>query len=346
MFKLHGTVQHYDWGDKYFIPKWLGVAIDGYPWAELWFGTHHLGPTTATSDKGITIPLSEAVGELPFLIKILATQSPLSLQTHPNAEQAAIGFAREEQAGIALIARNRVYKDPNSKPELLCALTPFSALSGFKPVEATIEDWTKRGWHQLAGNLHSMRSAEFISSALSGQLPIPNFNLPDWAAVITSRYPDDPAILVALCMNHVQLLPGEMLFLPAGNLHVYLSGAGLEVMGSSDNVVRAGFTTKHIAPDEILRILDFDSEPTILRDDVDGDHSIHQSNCEFFTLTALNFTESFTISAREKPQIVVGTNVDSNHLATGQVLALAAGEQLTLTGHGQVHVVGYPTTSN
>ena len=122
MQRVHGVVQHYAWGDPVFIPSLLGVEPDGEPWAELWIGTHPSGP--ATLDDGR--PLRDLTGELPYLLKVLAAAEPLSLQTHPDADQARDGFERG------------VYPDPNPKPELLCALTEFDALCGIRPVDATI----------------------------------------------------------------------------------------------------------------------------------------------------------------------------------------------------------------
>ena len=120
--RVHGVVQRYAWGDPVFIPSLLGVEPDGEPWAELWIGTHPSG--AATLDDGR--PLRDLTGELPYLLKVLAAAEPLSLQAHPDAEQARDGFERG------------VYSDPNAKPELLCALTEFDALCGIRPVEATI----------------------------------------------------------------------------------------------------------------------------------------------------------------------------------------------------------------
>ena len=116
---VHGVVQHYAWGDTEAIPAVLGVAPDGQPWAELWLGTHPGAPSTI--DGGAL--LRDTSGELPYLLKLLAAAEPLSLQTHPDTATAAIGFARENEQGIALDDPIRVYRDANAKPELLCALT-------------------------------------------------------------------------------------------------------------------------------------------------------------------------------------------------------------------------------
>src|SRR5215210_4674052 len=123
MLPVSGVVQHYAWGDPVSIPELLGVPGDGRPWAEMWLGTHPAAPSTTGDGE----PLSDAAGQLPYLLKVLAAAEPLSLQTHPTAAQAGRGFAREEGAGIARDAAERIYRDPDEKPELICALTPFDA---------------------------------------------------------------------------------------------------------------------------------------------------------------------------------------------------------------------------
>jgi len=134
MKDVEGVVQHYAWGDPTFIPTLLGVEPDGHPWAELWLGTHPSGPTRLSNGR----PLSDVSGELPYLLKVLAAAQPLSLQTHPTAEQAREGHARG------------YYIDPKPKPELLCALTPFEALCGVRAVDATLALMHELELHPLA----------------------------------------------------------------------------------------------------------------------------------------------------------------------------------------------------
>ncbi len=129
MRSLAGVVQHYAWGDPAALPRILGQPADGRPWAEWWLGTHPAAPSHL--DGGAS--LSSVAGELPYLLKLLAAAAPLSLQTHPDAPTALAGFDREQSAGIALDDPRRVYRDPFAKPELLCALTPFDTLCGFRP---------------------------------------------------------------------------------------------------------------------------------------------------------------------------------------------------------------------
>ncbi len=334
MFRLHGSVQHYQWGDKYFIPRWIGTTVDGSPWAELWFGTHESGPTNATDANGKSQPLTQIVGELPYLVKILATSAPLSLQTHPTAAQAAEGFARESSVPQA----NRNYRDPNPKPELLCAITRFEALCGFREVKDLHSDWVRRGWHELASDLQHRGLTDFVEASLRREIEPPKFNLPGWAEAIVRLYPNDPALPVALCMNHVTLEPGDALFLGAGNLHAYLDGAGVEVMGSSDNVIRAGFTTKHIDIDELLRVVDLDAEPIVLRHDGTGT-MLYDIQCELFEVEVVDFHEHAIVQSGDQATIVVATDVKGDSIRTGEVLLLQPGELLRVNGSGRLHVV-------
>ena len=257
MHDVEGVVQHYAWGDPTFIPTLLGVEPDGRPWAELWLGTHPSGPTKLADGRA----LSDLTGELPYLLKVLAAAQPLSLQTHPNAEQAREGHARGH------------FVDPNPKPELLCALTPFEAVCGVRPIDATLEILHELDLHALA----RMLTADDISAVVEGFYrgtidPQPvveacaTSDRPEarWVRKLHEMYPDDPSVAVTLLLNLVALEPGEAIRLDAGNLHAYLHGAGIELMGASDNVVRGGLTVKQVDVGELLRVFD----PTPLADPV------------------------------------------------------------------------------
>jgi mannose-6-phosphate isomerase len=244
-----GVVQHYAWGDTTFIPELLGVTADGRPWAELWLGTHTAGPTKLSDGTA----LSDQTGELPYLLKVLAATEPLSLQVHPTAQQARDGFARG------------IYPDDRAKPELLCALTPFDALCGIRPIAPSLTLLGALDAEPLARTLRNDGIAATIDGLYRGRIdPDPTIvacarSDRAEARLVTSlakKYPNDPSVVVTLLLNRVTLRPGEALHLTAGNLHAYLSGAGVELMGASDNVVRGGMTEKHIDVDELLRILD------------------------------------------------------------------------------------------
>ncbi|MFM9876612.1 MAG: mannose-6-phosphate isomerase, class I, partial [Rhodoglobus sp.] len=226
--------------------------------------------------------------DLPFLLKVLAAASPLSLQAHPTAEQALAGFERENAAGVPLDAPNRNYRDASAKPELIVAVTDgFEALCGFRQPAAAREVFeliAHRGegpaFQPLLERLNGpdpMRAAfEWFTAAEHGELAVldnlctaaaeaegTDHDRAEFAVVrrLAAQYPGDPGIAVSVLLNHVTLSAGEALFLPAGNIHAYLSGLGIELMASSDNVLRGGLTPKHIDVAELMSVLDFSPVP-------------------------------------------------------------------------------------
>lgn len=306
-----GVVQHYAWGDPDFIPELLGVPTDGRPWAELWLGTHPNGPTITDDGQ----PLVQLTGTLPYLLKVLAAAEPLSLQVHPNEAQAADGFARG------------IYPDDRAKPELLCALTPFDALCGIRPLDATLELLDGIGADVLAGALRDRGVFATIEAIYRGRFdPAGTFeacagSIGREAQLVTSlaaRYPADASAIVTLLLNRVVLEPGEALHLTAGNLHAYLRGVGIELMGASDNVVRGGLTVKPVDVDELLRILD----PTPLAQPVmaateTGRYSLPEAGC---ALVRVEPGRTHTSTGHE---LTVGLD--------GRTLYLAPGDSFTPT---------------
>jgi mannose-6-phosphate isomerase len=295
MWLLTNTVRHYPWGSRTVIPELLGQTSPAdEPCAELWMGAHPDEPSVLSDGT----PLDEAIerhpevllgpsvrarfgARLPFLMKVLAAEQPLSLQAHPTMEQAQAGFAAEEAAGVPRDDATRTFKDPFHKPELLLALTTFEALCGFRPVEESLHCLAKlqvselkptiaalaRGGlraavPQLLGLSEAARSALVSAVAEAAGAFVaahdPEFiNTYRWAASLARSYPGDPGVVMSLMCNHLKLEPGEAVFLPAGNLHAYLSGAGVEVMASSDNVLRGGLTGKHVDLAALIEVLDF-----------------------------------------------------------------------------------------
>lgn len=249
MQPIRGAVQHYAWGDREFIPRFLGAVPDGRPWAELWLGTHPNGPARLADGRN----LLDVTGPLPFLLKILAAAEPLSLQAHPSAEQARAGFA----AGR--------YPDPEPKPELLCALTEFEAFCGVRPVEATLALLADLGAAELADTLGRRGPGDTLAALYHGGIHVEPIvdscresarSEAQWVTRLAARYPGDPSVAATLLLNLVRLAPGQAIQLGAGTLHAYLGGAGIELMGSSDNVVRGGLTTKPVDVDDLLHVLD------------------------------------------------------------------------------------------
>ncbi len=252
-----GIVQHYAWGDHEFIPRLVGQPADGRPWAELWLGTHPNGPTSFADGR----PLRDVTGPLPYLLKVLAAAEPLSLQVHPSRAQAAAGFA----AGR--------YPDPEPKPELLCALTPFTGYCGVRPVDATLALLAELGARELATVVAHEGPGGALAALYRGHLHVDPIvaaaarsERPEarWVTLLAARYPGDPSVAATLLLNFVELAPGESMFLGPGNLHAYLAGAGIELMGASDNTVRGGLTQKPVDVDDLLAVID----PTPLDDPV------------------------------------------------------------------------------
>lgn len=291
MYPLSGVVQPYAWGSPTFLASLQRREPTGGPEAELWLGDHPVAPALVHTAGGVR-PLPELItadpvaalgsadrSALPYLLKILAAAAPLSLQAHPSAAQAAAGFAREEAAGISRNAPHRTFRDPNPKPELVCALTPFDALCGFRPVEETVELLASLDVAALAPVLSAIRTEGAdalpgVVGSLLGSTTAVAADLvadvvracgrPDgpypaeraWAVRLAAAYPGDPGVVLALLLNLVTLAPGEALFLGPGNLHAYLEGAAVEIMANSDNVLRGGLTPKHVDVPALVGILD------------------------------------------------------------------------------------------
>lgn len=260
----------YAWGSTTLIPDLLGVAPDGRPQAELWLGTHPGSPARLVGREG---DLRDVAGELPFLLKVLAAASTLSLQAHPTTAQAEEGFAREDAAGIARDDPTRNYKDPYAKPELVYALSDeFRALSGFRSVAATRTDLDSAApglLPDLQSDADLRRVVErLLTTDVAAELDAIVAASADgagesWATVrdLAAQCPGDPGIAISLLLHTVVLRRGEALYLAAGNIHAYQRGLAIELMGPSDNVLRGGLTPKHIDVPELLSVLDFRALP-------------------------------------------------------------------------------------
>ncbi len=281
LLRLHGVVQHYDWGSHTFLPTLLGhaaTAMDTQPPAELWLGSHPRGMATV-DHAGTRVPLADVLALLPdgaslgFLLKVLAADAPLSVQTHPSRAQAQAGFAREQSAGIAVDAPTRIYRDPRAKPEMLVALTPFWAMVGFRAVADIRAQFARAGLGYIApaegtqdlrawfANLLNLAPADVLQQL--ARAPMDKTAEGHWCAELLARWPRDILCVAPLMLQLVQLQSLEAIALGPGVLHAYLSGAGVELMGNSDNVVRAGLTSKAVHVDELLHIASFAPAPTV-----------------------------------------------------------------------------------
>ncbi len=292
--RLRNQVMPYAWGSRCALQRLLGRSDQaGKPMAELWMGAHPKAPSLVERD-GRWMPLDRVVEQdpaavlgkgvferfgprLPFLFKVLAAEHPLSIQVHPGVRQARAGFARENRAGIPLDAPRRNYKDPNHKPEMICALGPFDALLGFRPVEEMLPLLRQVAGESLAPEIRLLsegseegalkrffetlmrrdpawrrRAVAEARQAVAGlRHRDPAFM---WVLKLIEAYPEDMGVLAPLFMNLVHLETTEALFIGAGELHAYLQGMGIELMANSDNVLRAGLTPKHVDLDELLRV--------------------------------------------------------------------------------------------
>ena len=346
MWQLQNTVRHYPWGSRTVIPELLGETSPAdRPYAELWMGAHPDAPSVLSTgtplDKAIeeqpVALLGDAVHErfgtrLPFLMKVLAAEQPLSLQAHPTNEQARAGFAAEEAAGVPRDDPTRTFKDPFHKPELLLALTTFEALCGFRPVEEslhclaklqvpdlkpTIAALARGGLRAVIPQLialspeHRAVLVTAVADAASRFVAAhdPEFiNTYRWAASLAQTYPGDPGVVISLMCNHLKLEPGEAVFLPAGNLHAYLSGAGVEVMASSDNVLRGGLTVKHVDLAALIEVLDFSDGRVPVIHPVLGPGGLrYPVPVDDFDLTRVQLDDRSGSLATGGPQIVLCT---------------------------------------
>ncbi|MEO3979001.1 mannose-6-phosphate isomerase, class I [Streptomyces sp. CAU 1734] len=366
MERLFNTVRPYAWGSTTAIPELLGTAPTGEPRAEMWMGAHPGAPSRvargALNDVIDADPVHElgpaSVArfgpQLPFLFKVLAAGSPLSLQVHPDLAQAREGFAAEQRAGIPLTAPHRNYKDASHKPELICALTPFEGLCGFRPPERTAELIAGLGVDSLLPYADILRAhpedaalrevltavltadrdkmAATVTEAAAAAERIGGGYLP--YALLARHFPGDPGVIAAMLLNHVRLQPGEALFLGAGVPHAYIGGLGVEIMANSDNVLRCGLTPKHVDVPELLRVVRFDPrEPAVMRPEAS------ESGEELYDTPAGEFRLSRYLlapgaDARDVssagPQILLCTagavNAGELTLVTGESVFVPAGE--------------------
>ena len=321
---LVGAEQHYDWGDTRSIRTALGDTPGNEPVAEMWWGTHPVAPSRVDSASGPW--LSDVVGEMHMLVKLLACERPLSLQTHPTRQQARSGFDREESAGIALDAPHRMYRDRSDKPEMLVAFSPFEALCGFRDIDRSVELLSSMGWREESEVLDGNGIDGYVLWAFD-QSDTPDMSAaPDWLRRISTVHPGDRGLRVAPLLHHVVLQPGEAVALPAGNLHAYLHGFGLEVMRSSDNVVRAGFTTKHVDVAELQRIVDTAPiDDPVVRPDADGRYG---SPSPSFGVRHLRSAAGTVLEPVDDVRVVYGRLSGAHHSA----VVVPAGEAMEFDG--------------
>ncbi|MDX3696232.1 mannose-6-phosphate isomerase, class I [Streptomyces europaeiscabiei] len=374
MDRLDNTVRPYAWGSTTAIPQLLGVAPTGEPQAEMWMGAHPgapsrtgRGPLTEVIDEGPDRELgSRTVAKfgprLPFLLKLLAAGAPLSLQVHPDLEQAREGYEDEERRGIPIDAGHRNYKDANHKPELICALTEFDGLCGFRaPLQAADllaaldVDSLKPYVDLLHAHPEEAALREVLTAVLSADPEDMSHTVTEAAdacarlggahapyADIAHHYPGDPGVIAAMLLNHVRLQPGEALFLGAGIPHAYLNGLGVEIMANSDNVLRCGLTPKHVDVPELLRVVRFEAtDPGVLRPEASPDgEEVYETPIDEFRLSRFVLPEATAPHdlTRATPQILLCTagsvRAGEHTLAPGESVFVPADEKAEVSGPG------------
>ena len=377
MWQLTNGVRFYPWGSRTVIPELLGKPAPAErPHAELWVGAHPDEPSVLSDGRPLHqaiaadpvallgAPVVERFGaRLPFLMKVLAADTPLSLQAHPTTEQAEAGYAAEESAGIPHDDPTRTFKDPFHKPELLLALTTFEALCGFRPVEESLHCLAKLQVPELKptiaalarGGLRAVipqllalageRRTELVDAVSTAAARFvaahdPEFiNTYRWAATLARIYPGDPGVVISLMCNHLKLAPGEAVFLPAGNLHAYLSGAGVEVMASSDNVLRGGLTAKHLDLAALIEVLDFhDGRVPVIHPVLGPGGLRYPVPVADFDLTRCHLDEQVGVLTTRGPQVLFCTEGSA-------VLASADGELTLEKGRSAFVPAGAPVNA-
>lgn len=385
MLRLHSPIRDYAWGSTTLLAALQGREPSGAPEAEMWLGAHPAAPSEVEAGAGERVTLDRLIaqdperhlgeaarfGRLPYLMKLLAAGRPLSIQAHPTLEQAREGFAAEEAAGLALDAPERNYKDDNHKPEMVVALTPFSALCGFRRPEesqltferiaqvmteyadgnatevalaarhlavlladgdvtgafAEILDpesiWSRGGTAELVNALQGMQDLILHDDAIVTALEA------------AEHFPDDPGVLVTLLLNRVDLMPGQAVHLPAGNVHAYLHGLGVEIMAASDNVLRGGLTPKHVDVAELTRIVTFDPLPVpYTNPEPMGQGTVrYRPPFEEFALTQLTAegADAPAPAVLHGPAIAVGTKGTAEVCCGDERTTLAPGEAVFLS---------------
>ncbi|MFF4329534.1 mannose-6-phosphate isomerase, class I [Streptomyces sp. NPDC001591] len=378
MDRLTNTIRPYAWGSTTLIPALLGAEPTGEPQAEMWMGAHPGAPSRLDRGAGETtlaaVIAADPEGELgaatvakfgpglPFLLKLLAAGAPLSLQVHPDLAQAQEGFADEERRGVPLDAPHRNYKDANHKPEMICALTPFDGLCGFRPpleaaalLEGLGVDSLKPYADLLRAHPEDAALREVLTAVLTADRAEMAHTVAETAAAaerlggpytpyatLVHEFPGDPGVIAAMLLNHVRLQPGEAMFLGAGVPHAYLDGLGVELLANSDNVLRAGLTPKHVDVPELLKVAVFEpSAPGILRPEGDGEEVYEAPIDEFrlsrFVLAPGGAPRPLPDTA---PQILLCTagapRAGELALAPGESVFVPAGEKVELSGSGTV----------
>lgn len=316
---------------------------------------------------------------LPFLVKILSARQALSLQAHPSRAQAIEGYAREDADGIALDAPDRNYRDDWPKPEAMIALTEFHGLCGFRDPAETQALFRRLGIPAIDDLVQPLTDLDGIARVFLEVLALAEFAGDLIEAVVNAArehadedsdfgrfcltaveldadYPGDAGIIAALLLNRIRLEPGDAFFMPAGNMHAYLRGTGIEIMSNSDNVLRGGLTPKHIDVDELAQVLDFAPGFPGLITPVEVSPGVRHYPTEApeFAVFDVRDAADQPLPAEESARILLVTEGrfeltdaagETLTVDRGQSAFLAAGERVRVTGSGWAFLAsaGVPT---
>ena len=381
VYRLQNCVQHYLWGDGRFIPDLLGLDnSEKKSYAELWMGAHpKMASTILLEEENSAMPLDQFIARdlhfslggqviqnfdhLPFLFKVLSASQPLSIKVHPDKKLAEEGFLKEEADGILIDAFNRTYKDQNHKPEILCALTDFKALRGFREIPSILElvnlsnspslktiakvllDENLSQWDRLKAffiqliHMDDTNSKLLVDEVLDSSKNVDN-EVFYWVRKLASIYPGDSGALAPIYLNLFHLLPGEAFALKAGVLHCYLEGAAIELEASSDNEVRGGLTQKHIAKNELLKMVCFAStSPKVIYPTGVGSEKFYETPFLEFCLSRIVLDGQCTLSSPLMASILIcikgSATIGDIELKQGQSVFLPTQKAVaTLDGNG------------
>jgi mannose-6-phosphate isomerase len=394
---LKNKIQDYLWGSATAIPEFLGTENPTRkPQAEIWMGAHPKAPSLVNCNgqwRSLQELIEENPGEilgekaaakfynqLPYLFKVLAVAKPLSIQAHPNRIQAQKGFERENIEEIPIEAPNRNYKDQNHKPECICALSTFWALAGFRNIAEIVSLTEKICSGSMAAEIEQLRQQQnslglkrffiqlttmdaerqkrVIDEALQNAPQVADDNKEfQWMLRLAVEYPRDIGIFAPIILNLVQLQPAQALFLPAGELHAYLEGFGIELMANSDNVLRGGLTSKHIDMPELLQIIRFEPRDINIRATVPKSPAerVYDSPADEFQLSAISVTGNRDYQSAEtrSAEILLCTDgrtylqdsgsQDIIELTKGiSVIIPASVKSYSLSGHGTLFKASVP----
>lgn len=371
---ITNTPRDYAWGASGAISELFGAEPTDAPEAELWLGAHPGSPSRIVGTDDTLVDVVD--GRLPFLLKVLAAGSPLSLQAHPTMAQAAEGFARENAAGIPLDAPHRNYRDAFHKPEIIFALSDrFEALCGFRDLallRGELErllgrdrDESIAGWiARLDGSLRDVfewliSRGEGVDELVALLTELADDSTPALETVgrLAAEYPGDPGIAISMMLNRVSLTRGEVLYLPAGNIHAYLEGVGIELMASSDNVLRGGLTPKHVDVEQLLEVLDFTPLPVpylrpaatspgvqVFAPDI-PDFVLSVVTLDAATDAATVEVSGASIALCASGFVTVAQSANSAALAAGDAVYSDEGGSISLSGRGEVFVASSALSS-